>query len=132
MDPKIASPNLWLIEGRVLGVEAMAAKAKKENKFDYDARVPGIEVLDRYTLRIRLEKTDFNFLYILAMANLGAQAREVVEHYGADIGAHPVGWPSGNARPRSCSRRTPTSASSTTTPSCRRRATCWAASCTPR
>ena len=91
MDPKVASPNLWLIEGRVLGVEAMASQAKKDNRFDYDAKVPGIEVLDRYTLRIRLEKTDYNFLYILAMANIGAQAREVVEHYGADIGAHPVG-----------------------------------------
>lgn len=91
IDPKNASPNLWLIEGRVLGVEAAAAKAKKENAFDYDAPIPGIEVLDRYTLRIRLEKPDYNFLYILAMANIGAQAREVVEKYGADIGAHPVG-----------------------------------------
>jgi ABC-type transport system substrate-binding protein len=91
MDPKISSPNLWLIEGRVAGVEAMAAKAKKDDKLDYDARVPGIEVVDRYTLRIRLDKPDYNFLYILAMANLGAQAREVVERYGADIGAHPVG-----------------------------------------
>ena len=91
IDPKNSSPNLWLIEGRVLGVEAAAAKSKKENRFDYDAPIPGIEVLDRYTLRIRLEKTDYNFLYILAMANLGAQAREVVEHYGGDIGAHPVG-----------------------------------------
>jgi ABC-type transport system substrate-binding protein len=91
IDPKNASPNLWLIEGRVLGVEAAAAKAKKEGRFDYDAPIPGIQVLDRYTLRIRLEKPDYNFLYILAMANLGAQAREVVEKYGADIGAHPVG-----------------------------------------
>ena len=91
MDPKVASPNLWLIEGRVVGVAEAAAKAKKENRFDYDAPVPGIEVVDRYTLRIRLEKTDYNFLYILAVQNLGAQAREVVERYGADIGAHPVG-----------------------------------------
>jgi oligopeptide transport system substrate-binding protein len=91
IDPKNASPNLWLIEGRVAGVEAAAAKAKKDNRFDYDAPIPGIEVLDRYTLRIRLEKPDYNFLYILAMANIGAQAREVVEKYGADIGAHPVG-----------------------------------------
>ena len=91
IDPKVASPNLWLIEGRVAGVEAAAARAKKEGRFDYDAPIPGIEVLDRYTLRIRLEKPDYNFLYILAMANLGAQAREVVEKYGADIGAHPVG-----------------------------------------
>ena len=91
IDPKNSSPNLWLIEGRIAGVEEMAAQAKKSGKFDYDAKVPGIEVVDRYTLRIRLAKPDYNFLYILAMANLGAQAREVVEKYGTDIGAHPVG-----------------------------------------
>ena len=68
-----------------------AAKAKKENHFDYAARIPGIEVVDRYTLRLRLEKPDYSFLYILAMSSIGAQAREVVEKYGVDIGAHPVG-----------------------------------------
>src|SRR6202521_2632434 len=91
MDPKVSSPNLWLIEGRVAGIEEAVAKAKKEGRFDYDARIPGLEVLDRYTLRIRLAKPDYNFLYILAMQNVGAQAREVVEKYGNDIGAHPVG-----------------------------------------
>ena len=91
MDPKVSSPNLWLIEGRIAGMEEAIAKAKKEGRFDYDAKVPGIEVLDRYTLRMRLAKPDYNFLYILAMQNIGAQAREVVEKYGNDIGAHPVG-----------------------------------------
>jgi ABC-type transport system substrate-binding protein len=91
IDPKVASPNLWLIEGRVVGVDEALAKAKKEGRFDYDARIPGIEVVDRHTLRIRLAKPDFNFLYILAMPNVGAQAREVVERYGGEIGAHPVG-----------------------------------------
>ena len=91
MDPKNASPNLWLLEGRVAGVDEAVAAAKKAGRFDYDARVSGIEVVDRYTLRIRLVKPDYNFLYILAIATLGAQAREVVERYGTDIGAHPVG-----------------------------------------
>ncbi len=91
MDPKIASPNLWLIEGRVAGLEEAIAKAKKAGKFDYDAHVSGIEVLDRYTLRIRLLKPDYNFNYILAMPTIVGQAREVVEKYGDDIGAHPVG-----------------------------------------
>ena len=91
IDPKMSSPNLWLIDGRIAGVTQAAAKAKKENRFDYDARIPGIEVVDRYTLRLRLEKPDYSFLYILAMSTIGAQAREVVEKYGADIGAHPVG-----------------------------------------
>jgi ABC-type transport system substrate-binding protein len=91
IDPAIRSPNLWLIEGRVAGVTQAAAKAKKDNRFDYAARIPGIEVVDRYTLRLRLEKPDYSFLYILAMSSIGAQAREVVEKYGVDIGAHPVG-----------------------------------------
>jgi ABC-type transport system substrate-binding protein len=91
IDPRVKSPNLWLIENRVKGVEEAAERAKKENRFDYDAKIPGIEAVDRYTLRIRLVKPDYNFLYILAMPNIGAQAREVVERYGDDIGAHPVG-----------------------------------------
>ncbi|MGZ5098101.1 MAG: ABC transporter substrate-binding protein [Usitatibacter sp.] len=91
IDPKLKSPNLWLIENRVAGVREAAALAARQNHFDYDARIPGIEVVDRYTLRIHLVKPDFNFLYILAMPNVAAQAREVVERYGDDIGAHPVG-----------------------------------------
>ena len=91
MDPGVASPNLWLIDGRVAGIAEAVDRAKKDGRFDYDAPVAGLEVVDRYTLRIHLLKPDYNFLYILAMFNVGAQAREVVEKYGTDIGAHPVG-----------------------------------------
>jgi ABC-type transport system substrate-binding protein len=91
IDPRWHSPNLWLVEDRIAGVQEMVKLAARANHFDYEARIPGVEVLDRYTLRIRLTKPDYNFLYILAMYNLGAQAREVVERYAEDVGAHPVG-----------------------------------------
>ena len=91
IDPKFSSPNAWLVEGRIEGIDAAAAEAKKAGRLDYDKPIAGIEVLDAHTIRFRLAKPDYNFLYILAMATLGAQAREVVERYGADIGAHPVG-----------------------------------------
>jgi len=91
MDPKLHSPNLWLIEDRILGVKGAAERARKAGQLDYSAPVAGIEVVDRYTLRIRLVKTDYDFSYILAMSVIVAQAHEVVERYGADIGAHPVG-----------------------------------------
>ena len=91
VDPKSRSPNLWLIEDRIAGVREANERAKKDGKFDYKARIPGVEVVDRYTLRIRLGKPDYNFLYILALPQLGGQAQEVVEKYGDDIGAHPVG-----------------------------------------
>ncbi len=91
IDPKISSPNAWLVEGRIEGIDAAAAEAKKAGRLDYDKPIPGIEVLDAHTIRFRLAKPDYNFLYILAMPTIGAQAREVVERYGTDIGAHPVG-----------------------------------------
>jgi len=91
IDPKITSPNAWLVEGRIEGIDAAAAEAKKAGRLDYDKPIPGIQVLDAHTIRFRLAKPDYNFLYILAMPTLGAQAREVVERYGTDIGAHPVG-----------------------------------------
>ena len=34
MDPAVRSPNTWLIEGRVAGMEEAVAKAKKVGKFD--------------------------------------------------------------------------------------------------
>ena len=90
-DPALRSPWLFLLDGKIIGMDEAVAKAKASNRFDYDAPVAGLEVVDRYTLRIRLKEPDYNLLYILAMPTLGALAREVVEHYGADIPAHPVG-----------------------------------------
>ena len=91
LDPAVRSPWLWLFEGKLVGGDALVAAAAKKGKLDYDAPFPGLEVVDRYTLRIRLTKPDLRFLYALAIPNTGAIAREVVEAYGTDIGAHPVG-----------------------------------------
>ena len=90
-DPALRSPWLFLLDGKIIGMDDVVAKAKATNKFDYDAPVAGLEVVDRYTLRINLKEPDYNLLYILAMPTLGALAREVVAQYGADISGHPVG-----------------------------------------
>ena len=91
LDPAVKSPWLWLIEGKIVGADEPRAKALKSGKFDYDAPIPGLEVVDRYTLRIRLKQPDLRFLYVFAVPNTAAVAREVVETYGPDFGAHPVG-----------------------------------------
>jgi ABC-type transport system substrate-binding protein len=90
-DPQWRSPWLFQYEKKILGADEAMERAKKTGKFDYDAPIEGIEVVDRYTLRIRLAQPDFTFLYALATPPSAAVAREVVEHYGNDIGAHPVG-----------------------------------------
>jgi ABC-type transport system substrate-binding protein len=90
-DPKLKSPYLYLFEGKIIGADEVLEQARKTGKYDYEAPVAGLELLDRYTLRIRLKQPDYNFLYIMAMPLSVGVAREVVEYYGDDIRSHPVG-----------------------------------------
>jgi len=91
LDPAVKSPWLFLVEGKIIGGDEARAAAAKTGKFDYDTPMPGLEVVDRYTLRIRLKAPDYNFAYLLAMPATGASAREAVERYGLDYGSSPVG-----------------------------------------
>ncbi|HEV7558010.1 MAG TPA: ABC transporter substrate-binding protein, partial [Kofleriaceae bacterium] len=94
MDPAIHSPWTWLLEGKIVGLDELADKAKKEGKFDYGARVAGLEAVDRYTLRIRLKQPDYNLSYVLAHEPTSAVAHEVVAAYGDSGGrtmSNPVG-----------------------------------------
>jgi oligopeptide transport system substrate-binding protein len=91
LDPAVKSPWSWLVEGKIAGSAEAIARAAKAGRFDYDATLPGLEIVDRYTLKIRLSQPDLRFIYALAVPNVSAVAREVVDAYGADFGAHPVG-----------------------------------------
>lgn len=93
-DPRWNSSDLYIFESLKLpGLTELRNLAVKSGRpFDYDTDVEGARALDRYTLRIRLGVADPRFVYNLAhAAYTGAVAREVVERYGNDIGAHPVG-----------------------------------------
>lgn len=91
VDPKNRSPAINFIEGKIVGLDELAAKAKKSGRFDYDAPVAGLRVLDRYTLRVHLNAPDYNFLYAVAYHSFSGVAREAVDAYGEQIGQHPVG-----------------------------------------
>ncbi len=91
LDPKNRSPYAFLFEGKIVGLDKLAADAKRDGRFDYDAPVAGLETPDRHTLRIRLTETDYNFSHVLAFSLTGAVAREAIEAYGDDTNAHPVG-----------------------------------------
>lgn len=91
MDPKVRSQWKFWIEGKIVGLDALAKAAEQSGRFDYDAPVAGLEMPDPYTLKITLNQPDFNFLYLLAHPSTAALAREVVEAYGDDVMAHPVG-----------------------------------------
>jgi len=90
-DPKNRSPWLFMIEGKIEGLDELSEAAKKSGKFDYNAVVPGMVALDKYTLRFKLKAPDYLFMYTAAHVTFCAMAREVVEAYGDDVQAHPVG-----------------------------------------
>jgi ABC-type transport system substrate-binding protein len=90
-DPRNRSPYAFLFEGKIVGLDEAGARARKAGRFDYDAKVAGLEVPDRYTLRIHLKEIDYGLSHILAFDLSGAVAREVIEFYGEDTNAHPVG-----------------------------------------
>lgn len=91
LDPANRAPSANMVQGKIVGLDELAAAAKKTGRFDYDAPVAGLETPDRYTLRVRLKQPDYNFLYVTAYHSLAAVAREVITAYGSQSGAHPVG-----------------------------------------
>ncbi|GAA0742593.1 ABC transporter substrate-binding protein [Ideonella azotifigens] len=93
-DPANKAPP-WgdLEEADFIGLNALREESlAKRTPFDYDREVPGLRALDRYTIRFEVVAARPRLLELLAGGDLyGAVAREVVEHYGEQIPAHPVG-----------------------------------------
>ncbi|MEO7105963.1 MAG: ABC transporter substrate-binding protein [Rhodoferax sp.] len=97
------APWDFMLKGKVIGLDAKIEAGTKTSKFDYDKPIEGLKALDKYTLQIKLTKSDFNMPYILAAPATSAVAREVIEKYGDDAEAHPVG--TGPYKLRSWQRR---------------------------
>ena len=93
-DPANKSPVWAGIETEhYLGLNELRQRALDEKKpFDYDREIEGVRALDRYTIRYAIRDPRPRFLLGLAASDLlGAVAREVIEFYGEQAEAHPVG-----------------------------------------
>jgi ABC-type transport system substrate-binding protein len=91
-DPKNKSPNLYLLDKRVIGMDAIRKTALAGGKFDYDREVEGLRAIDRYSFRITLTEPTPNLIYHLTSCNLAcAVAREVIEGYPDRAMEKPVG-----------------------------------------
>ncbi|MBA4373521.1 MAG: hypothetical protein C0402_11750 [Thermodesulfovibrio sp.] len=82
LSPKGRSPNTWVLD-KILG-----AKAYSQGRAD---TISGVEVLDRHTLRIRLESPFAPFLQLLTMTAAFAVPQEEIQRLGPDFAVHPVG-----------------------------------------
>ena len=92
-DPASKSPG-WtgLEQVGISGLGALRREAIDQKKaFDYGRPLPGLQLLDRYTLRFVLDAGRPRFAQWLASASTSAVAREVIEAHGELSMQHPVG-----------------------------------------
>lgn len=85
-DPKNRPQGAWFWQGRIVGLDAW-----KEAGSDYDREVPGLRALDRYTIEVRLTRPYPQLLDTFAQGYSAVVPREAAEHYGPELGIHPVG-----------------------------------------
>lgn len=93
-DPANLSPAwLFMEPDGYLGLTELRQRAlDTKQPFDYDHEIEGLRAIDRYTVQFKLAQVRPRFIETLAGGDLyGAVAREVVEFYGSQIDAHPVG-----------------------------------------
>jgi len=93
-DPRVRTEHLYQFENaKLLGLSELRRRVQKSKQlFPYDEPVAGLRSLDRYRFEVLLAEPDPRFVHVFANPGLtGAVAREVVEMYGDEIMAHPVG-----------------------------------------
>ncbi|MEK6579926.1 MAG: ABC transporter substrate-binding protein, partial [Bdellovibrionota bacterium] len=88
-DLKNTSPNWWLFEDKIVGLNDWRDSTKLEP--DYSKPVEGLKALDRYTFQVKLIKRSAQFLFVLAMPQTSVVPHEAVSHYGKEFINHPVG-----------------------------------------
>ena len=86
IDPRMRSPFAWILERKLVGVDALIDAARTSGKFDYDAPLEGLQTIDAHTIRIKLKEPDHILRSYLSHGAMAAVAREVVEAYGDESG----------------------------------------------
>ena len=91
LDPNLKLGGEPALTDLIAGARPVIDAARKSGRLDYDAKIEGLQALDRHTLRIRLTAVDYTVLERLAVLGTYAVAREAVEAAGADVVSKPVG-----------------------------------------
>ncbi len=85
-DPAIEGQAAWLWNEYIIGVSQWRAKGA-----DYDRPPAGLQVLDRYTVQIKLSRPYGDFLQTLALPVAAIVSRTAIEHFGENYPLNPVG-----------------------------------------
>ena len=95
LDERTDSPGAWVLEGKVVGLDAFRAASGDLEKHA-GARtgypdVEGLRAVDPHTVEIRLVEPYPQLLGVLAMGYTSVVPREAVAHYGDEFLNHAVG-----------------------------------------
>lgn len=94
-DPKLISPNWWMFDGMIVGLnewrKALEEAPAEERQAIWDREIAGLRAPDTHTLELKLTRSYPQLFQILAMTHASVVAREVVNKYGPEIMSHPVG-----------------------------------------
>ncbi len=90
-DPKLTSSGWWILDGRVVGLNAWRERAAKNGEKHYSEQVDGLRALDRYTLQVKLTQRSAQFLYLITMPFAAVVPHEAVDFYGKEFLNHAVG-----------------------------------------
>jgi oligopeptide transport system substrate-binding protein len=92
-DPHLKSPNWWLLDNHVVGLNKFRETLESQQTSGrYDKYpVAGLSEPDNRTVVIKLTKPYKQLVYALAMSPTAIVAQEVVEKYGPEFLNHPVG-----------------------------------------
>ncbi len=101
--PRTHAKGWWLLKGRIRGLDAwrdqlsrdisaeLTAGREVDDLWGLDRPIPGVEVVDDRTLRLHLSAPYPQFLWVMAMPQLGVYPHEAVTFYGDGFRNHPVG-----------------------------------------
>ena len=81
----------WLYENTIKGFDEYRQQQNEAKKFDYDAPVEGMKIINDREFEVVLKEPVQRFLYVLAMFQTSIVPREAVENYGELFNRHPVG-----------------------------------------
>lgn len=84
-DPAVESPVSATLQKYILGFSDVYEAAKGAGRFDYSRPLAGVEVLDAYSLRLKLSKPYPQILYWLAMPFTAPVPREAVQYYDGKL-----------------------------------------------
>lgn len=94
-DPEYELENWWILKDLIVGFDAyqemQGAAVKAGKKFDYDAEVPGLKVINPREFEVILARPIQQFRWKLAQFQMCIVPREAVEKYGEQFGRRPVG-----------------------------------------